>query len=75
MLRCVFWLVVWVLTAFASLYYQYLSSKRAYDKGDKSAMAWVGFLPFLMPIFFVHSACIIGPIMIVVELIRFCTGI
>lgn len=38
---------------------------------DPSAMAWVGFLPFLFPIFVLKSALVTTPVYLAIELFLF----
>jgi hypothetical protein len=46
---------------------EYQRSAAAYES-DKSAFAWMGFLPFLFPIFLMYSAMFVGPTALVVEI-------
>ena len=41
---------------------------------DLSAMAWVGFLPFIAPMFLLQSAMYVLPVAIVFELIYYLRG-
>jgi hypothetical protein len=62
-------MVAWFIGGFISFHLQLVESQAQYDAGDKSAMAWMGFLPFLIPIFLMNSAFIIAPVAIVLEFI------
>ena len=65
--RLLAWCLLWFLGSFVSYWLQLAESQAAYDAGDRSAFAWHGFLPFLIPIFVMHSAFIVGPIALLVE--------
>lgn len=36
---------------------------------DKSAMAWVGFLPFIVPIFSMYAAAAVVPVAAIIEVV------
>lgn len=68
-------LAVYVL-AYAALVWWYVSdalaySQAAYDGGDLSAFAWMGFFPFVFPIFMLQAAFWFVPCVIVLEVILF----
>ena len=52
-------------------YMQVEYSRQAYEAGDKSAYAWMGFLPFLIPIFMIESAKYVASFAAIVELVIF----
>jgi hypothetical protein len=47
-------------------------SRAAYEAGDRSAWAWMGFFPFIFPLFCLQAAFYLLPAMVIVELILFC---
>lgn len=67
--RLLAWCLLWFLGSFFSYWLQLTESQADYDAGDRSAFAWHGFLPFLIPIFMAHSALIVGPIALLVEFV------
>jgi hypothetical protein len=46
-------------------------SRAAYEAGDKSAWAWMGFFPFIFPLFCIQAAYYLMPVLLVVEVIFF----
>jgi len=64
------WAVAWVVAS-VWLIYDAVVDSRANIENDPSSMAWVGFLPFLFPIFFIQSGVFIWPIAGVVESVLF----
>jgi hypothetical protein len=42
-------------------------SQIKFDAGDKSAFAWTGFTPYLVPVFIAQSAAIVLPVFAAVE--------
>lgn len=45
-----------------------IAESKAMLPKDPSAMAWVGFLPFMIPIFMLQAAIYVGPVAAVVEI-------
>jgi hypothetical protein len=65
--RLLLWpLLITALTAW--LIYSAIAESQANMINDKSSMAWVGFLPFIAPLFLLEAAIYVVPIAIVVEL-------
>jgi hypothetical protein len=62
------WVILWFVGGYASYWMHVAESQSRFDAGDKSAFAWMGFLPFLVPIFMMHSAIVVFPVAIVVEI-------
>ena len=52
-------------------YIQVEYSRQAYEAGDKSAYAWMGFFPFLVPIFVIESAKYVASFAAILELVIF----
>lgn len=46
---------------------QIADSNRAYEEGDRSARAWMAFLPYLIPVFIAYAAAYVAPVAIVTE--------
>ena len=67
--RSFLYMVAWFVGGYISMHLQIVESQAQYDAGDKSAMAWMGFLPFLIPIFLMNSAMFVFPVAIVVEIL------
>lgn len=69
-------LIVYAL-AYAALVWWFVSdaiahSQAAYDAGDLSAFAWMGFMPFIFPIFMLQAAFWAVPCVVVLEVVLFC---
>jgi hypothetical protein len=58
-----------LLAVTAGITYHAISTSIAMLEHDKSAMAWAGFLPFIIPIFAMHAAVYVAPVAVVVEII------
>ena len=63
------WFLLLFVLGCVFFHVQVAESQAQYDAGDKSAMAWVGFWPFLFPIFLLSSAVFVVPVAIVTELV------
>ncbi len=50
-------------------YMQVEYSRRSYEAGDKSSYAWMGFLPFFIPLFLMEALKYIVPVAIVIEIV------
>lgn len=59
--RLTFYTASWLL-------YDAVAQSNANLVNDPSSMAWVGFLPFIFPIFFIQGAVYAGPVAIVTEI-------
>jgi len=45
------------------------NSRLIVERGwDRSALAWTGFLPFMVPFFFLSAAKVVGPVAVAYEL-------
>jgi hypothetical protein len=63
------WCALWFIGAIVAYQIELSNSRAAYAAGDHSAFAWHGFVVFLVPIFFMQSAFVVGPLAIGVELL------
>ena len=43
-------------------------SQAAFDAGDKSAFAWMGFFPYIFPLFCIEAGMFTLPVVVVLEL-------
>lgn len=62
------WLGVWVLLTVVLIWMTVAESQRHLPI-DPSSMAWVGFLPFLLPLFFLQTAIYLAPCIVIVEIV------
>ena len=45
------------------------AAQAAFDAGDRSALAWTGFWPFIFPMFFGFAAAAVIPLAAIIELV------
>jgi hypothetical protein len=65
--RLMLWCALWFIGAIVAYQIELANSRAAYAAGDHSAFAWHGFVVFLVPIFFMQSACVVLPLAFCVE--------
>ena len=65
--RVLLYLAIWLAITTGILVSNYVSSQAAYDAGDRSAFAWMGFLPFLIPIIAGYVSFYGIPVVLVIE--------
>lgn len=70
MLRFCAWMLLFFLATLARIIFA-VGASMAMLGQDPSAMAWVGFLPFLLPFFALEVAMWLGPVVLIVELYLF----
>jgi len=66
-MRGLFWLFLWFAATYLIYSMQFAESQAQYDAGDRSAFAWYGFLPFVLPIFMTYALFFVLPIALIVE--------
>ena len=66
----IYFLLVIGLTG-VQVYLDVEQSRKAYEAGDRSAYAWVGFLPYILPVYLVVSIVTVAAAAIGVEVIQF----
>ena len=64
------WFYLWIIASLVYMVYV-IWSILEHSKVDPSAGAVLGFLPFIIPIFFVETAFYIAPVMLLVKLVKF----
>lgn len=67
-IRLLVWFLLWLLGGFVVYYLVMQQSWADYNAGHRSAFAWHGFLPFVIPFFLLESAKYVVPAALVVEL-------
>lgn len=70
MVRLSYYLLFWLIASATITGLAVLSSKLNMEN-DPSSMAWVGFLPFIFPLFMAQALIGVIPVIIVIETILF----
>lgn len=66
--RGIVYIILLFLGAIFEFYIAYSYSVQAYENGDRSAYAWMGFLPFFIPIFFIRPLIVAAVVVPITEL-------
>lgn len=66
--RCFCYVVAWAFVGWMIMDANIDNSRAAYEAGDRSAYAWMGFLPFFLPIFWGRALVYIAVMAAMVEL-------
>ena len=66
--RFVAYSIAWLLIAVGSVAF---SIAKSVASNDPSAGAWIGFLPLIFPIFLAHTAVLVAPVAVGIEIALF----
>jgi hypothetical protein len=66
--RFVAYSIAWLLIAVGSVAF---SIAKSVASDDPSAGAWIGFLPLIFPIFLAHTAVLVAPVAVGIEIALF----
>ena len=61
-------LAIWIISSIGLILYEILA---AMASGDPSAMAVFGFLPFIFPLFFLHTAIYVVPVYLIILIVKY----